>query len=107
MKLLRELGSAADTEEVGRASAHRPRRVGSAAGVEVDTQGDAFFFAFANTPSTIAAASGARRPVYTVTTLDLTVAARGATAQKTPNCLIKQRAMSSPGQHQSEIWRPV
>jgi predicted ATPase len=55
-RLLRELGE----EEYANALAEHRRIVGARGGIEVDTQGDAFFVAFATAPSALEAATAIR-----------------------------------------------
>jgi class 3 adenylate cyclase len=65
-KLLHELGAEAYAEAL---AAHRQvirEACDRHDGVEVDTQGDAFFFAFAAAPAALAAVTGGER-VFTVT----------------------------------------
>jgi class 3 adenylate cyclase len=55
-KLLHELGAGAYAQELAKHRRAVREACGDKGGVEVDTQGDAFFFAFSSTPGAVAAA---------------------------------------------------
>ena len=59
-RLLHELGAGGVCGRAGEASAGAPRGVAHHGGVEVDTQGDAFFVAFPTAPGAVAAAAEAQ-----------------------------------------------